>query len=326
MVDDKGAICMAVYKPDFALLSRQILSIRQQSVSNWICVIGIDGADADLLTRLKNLTVDDDRFVVHEFHNRLGFYNNFERVLNLVKSDTGWVALADQDDFWYPNKLEELLEHLRSASMVLGQARLVRLNTSKPELKEELGTTHREFFSISELLLDNVVSGALSVFRSDVLKSALPFPLKTDVAYHDHWLGLCAALDVGIVTLPAVVQDYVQHGRNVIGEEIGVSSVTRLRSLLGRSVGARRALTYVVNHRWRWRVYMARLALTRFPQVESQDRRVLEAFAADRFTLGLMRICLKSAARGKSSKLRVSSLWIASIFAPAIPEEVQVEA
>lgn len=316
---------MAVYKPDPRLLARQVSSIRNQSVENWACIVGIDGSDAASRRILAELTADDDRFIIHEFFDRVGFYHNFERVLALVDSGVRWVALADQDDVWYPEKLEVLLKHLGSGSMVLGQARLVRLNESTPETCY-LGTTHRSFSNTSELILDNVVSGALSVFRSDVLASALPFPRKTDVAYHDHWLGLCAALEGGIVTVPDVVQDYVQHDRNVIGEEMAPSNVARLRSLLRRLPSLLGAVPYVVNHRWRWRVYMARLALHRFPQMKPVDRLVLEAFAADRPSFRLLHLSISAAWKGRSSKFRVLSLGIASIFAPVIAEEVQVEA
>jgi hypothetical protein len=315
---------MAVYKPDMARLSKQIMSIRQQSIEDWLCVIGIDGADAVTCSRVLDLTKDDRRFVVHEFPDRVGFYRNFERVLALVDRGTAWVALADQDDVWYPEKLTLLLSHLEPVSMVLGQARIVEVSETLPH-PCFLGTTDRAFFSTGELLLDNVVSGALSVFKTELLSLALPFPSGTDVAYHDHWLGLCAALDKGIADVPDAVQDYVQHGGNVIGE--GNSSVTkRVSILLSRGAGIWGAVRYHINHRWRWRVYMSRLALSRFTNLNARDKHALEAFAADRLTSRLTAMSVASFARGKCSKFRVISIWIASILAPAISEEVQVEA
>lgn len=319
-----GVICMAVYKPDMTRLSQQIMSIRQQSVEDWHCIIGIDGANAATRSQVLDLTKDDRRFAVHEFPDRVGFYRNFERVLALVDRDTAWVALADQDDVWYPEKLALLLGHLEPVSMVLGQARVVEVSETLPN-PSFLGTTDRAFFSTGELLLDNVVSGALTVFKTELLNLALPFPPGTDVAYHDHWLGLCAALDEGIAAVPDAVQDYVQHGRNVIGE--GNSSVMkRVRFLFSRGAGIAGAMRYHINHRWRWRVYMSRLALSRFTTLNARDKDALEAFAADRLTSRLTVMSVASLARGKCSKFRVISIWIASILAPAIPEEVQVEA
>ena len=51
----------------------------------------------------------DERFVLSRSPRRLGFYRNFERALALVPRDADYVALADQDDAWHPDKLERLL-------------------------------------------------------------------------------------------------------------------------------------------------------------------------------------------------------------------------
>ena len=52
----------------------------------------------------------DPRFVVSRSPRRLGFYRNFERALSLApRRARRYVALADQDDAWHPDKLETLL-------------------------------------------------------------------------------------------------------------------------------------------------------------------------------------------------------------------------
>lgn len=325
MPEYSGTICLAVYKPDLLLLRRQILSIRQQSITSWNCIIGIDGADKLTAASAMQLVEGDPRFRVVEFPERLGFYRNFERLLGLVGGDVDWVALADQDDFWYPDKLKVLLDSLPASSMVLGQAQIV-CDGGAGEDRKILGTTNRSFFSLGELILDNVVSGALCVFRRDLLSIALPFPPPTDVAYHDHWLGLCAALQNGIASTQHVVQDYVQHGRNVIGEEMATGATRRYSALLGRAPGVWSVGRYIVNHRWRWRVSMARLALARFEHLPARSSRDLRLFAADRPTWGLTFLILASFVRGNCSKLRIISIWTASFAAPFIREEASVEA
>ena len=51
----------------------------------------------------------DPRFVVSRSPERLHFYRNFERALALAPPNADYVAMADQDDFWHPDKLETLL-------------------------------------------------------------------------------------------------------------------------------------------------------------------------------------------------------------------------
>ena len=49
------------------------------------------------------------RFRLIENDQRVGFYHNFERALNNVPDECSFVALSDQDDFWYANKLTTLV-------------------------------------------------------------------------------------------------------------------------------------------------------------------------------------------------------------------------
>lgn len=325
MPKSSGTICMAVYKPDLSLLRVQISSIQAQSLNSWNCVIGIDGADRHVGATIRQIVGDDSRFSVVEFKERVGFYHNFERILRLVEDEAAWVALADQDDNWYPNKLETLVACLGSSSMALGQARIVRA-TSPAGAMKVLGVTHRSFNTVAELIIDNVVSGALCVFKPALLAVALPFPQRTDVAYHDHWLALCAALQGGIASTPHVVQDYVQHDGNVIGEEVASAVIRRLGMLLRRSNGVVEATRYIVNHRWRWRVRMARVALARFEQLPTSVARSLYCFAADRPNWRLLFVSSVSFVRGRSSRMRVVSICAASFAAPFVREEISADA
>lgn len=324
MLTRSGVICLAVYRPDPTLLEAQIGSLQSQTVGNWACIVGVDGGDPETVGLLRRVIRNDRRFIVHAFGNRVGFYRNFERILQLVTGDAAWVALSDQDDFWYPEKLEILLGHLEDVSLVSGQARVVQADHD-PSSPVSTRVTSRAVSNAGELLLDNAVSGALTVFRTELLRFALPFPPQTDVAYHDHWIGLCAFLQKGIYFTPTVVQDYVQHGANVIGEERTGRMGGRFAALAARGAGAGAWAEYLVTHRWRWRVSMSRVALIRMNDIRAHDAQVLRAFAINRFSSKLLRTCLSALMRGRVSKLRVASIIFASMLAPIIAEEADDE-
>lgn len=282
-----GSICVAIYRPDPELLKRQISSIRKQTERRWHCHVGIDGDDGATSSLLRELIAGDGRFTVHEFPENVGFYRNFERLLEAVDTATLWVALADQDDFWYPEKIEHLLSALLldDVSLVSGQARLVDRDGA------ECGVTSRHARNLAALMLDNQISGSFSIFRSSVLVSALPFPEPTDVAYHDHWLGVVAACQGQIVIVDEVLQDYIQHGSNVIGEERGGGKLAkRVSSLIARSNGVGDSIRYINRHRWGWRVEMAALCLERIPVRDDQARRVLTIFAKGSLSIALVRV------------------------------------
>ncbi|MFI5429458.1 glycosyltransferase [Aeromicrobium sp. UC242_57] len=97
-----GAICLAIYQPDRDLLRAQIESLAMQTETDWDCHIGIDGRDDSVADYLAGLVGTDARFSITMYETNVGFYRNFERLVEEVSPTAEWVALADQDDWWFP--------------------------------------------------------------------------------------------------------------------------------------------------------------------------------------------------------------------------------
>lgn len=277
-----GTVCLAVYRPQPDLLRAQIESIRAQTLEGWECIVGIDGADPDARASVEGIVAGDGRFRVVEYEHNVGFYRNFERLLESVPPSSGWVALADQDDVWFPEKLALLVPLLDGADLAFGQAIVVFVGDDEATRT----VTDRRSTTIAAAIVDNQVTGSISVFRRSLLDTALPMPEATDSAFHDHWLGVCALAGDGVAVLPVAVQEYIQHGGNVIGEERPRSLGDRLGALAGRSGGGvGRGLDYLSAHRWRWRVNMATTLLARHDV--AVEREFVEAVAADRLSTEL---------------------------------------
>lgn len=223
----RGAIVLAAYDPNPQLFARQIRSLRAQTVEDWECVISIDGDDAVIRRVLAEEAGGDDRFRVISDGTRLGFYLNFERGMAAVSPDAAWVALCDQDDFWYSEKLATLIPHLDDVALVSGQARLV---TFPGEVTT--GQTDRRDLGPIMTVLNNQFTGSLCVLRGELAKRSIPFPrMSTRAAAHDHWIGVLAAADGGTRIIDAVVQDYVQHGSNVFGDPSTLGEAGGLRAV-----------------------------------------------------------------------------------------------
>jgi glycosyltransferase involved in cell wall biosynthesis len=244
---------MAVYRPAPSLLEEQLRSLQAQSITSWHCLVGIDGQDDETHALVQRMVERDPRFEVHHFPDNVGVYRNFERLLALVPPDVAWLSLADQDDRWYPDKFELLLPVLDTPGVtaVLGTARVVS------DTGEDRGLTARRPGDFLSTLFLNHLTGSLALLRREVLDQAFPFPPRTAYAIHDHWLAVLAAARGRIVQSPEVVQDYVQHSGNVIGE-MKARTVTDV----GREIVTARGLTrYVDDYAlgpWVWRVDMAR--------------------------------------------------------------------
>ena len=237
---------LAAFRPDPHLLEQQLASIAAQSHDDFACLIGFDGPD-ERVASTRELVRGDGRFTVREYDENLGVYRHFERLLSQVPPEAPWVALCDQDDRWYPERLARMLPSLRQhgTTAVVGQARVVdaRGNVLQP-------STGRHQSDVSGLLWQNEVTGALTVLDTGVLEAALPFPdSESPAAMHDHWLAVVAAATGRVRVLPDVVQDYVQHDANVLGEPRQTSLVAWLSRVGGLRTRA--------EQRGAWRLTMA---------------------------------------------------------------------
>lgn len=226
---------LAAFEPNPELFSRQLESLRAQTVTDWTCIISVDGDDTVVRRVLRDVAADDDRFRVIADGTRLGFYLNFERGLAAVDAEAAWVALCDQDDHWYPEKLATLLPHLEHAALVSGQARLV----TYPQGVTTGHTDRRDLGSIMTVL-NNQFTGSLCVLRGALALQSLPFPrMSTRAAAHDHWLAVLAGASGGTRIVDTVVQDYVQHDSNVFGDPSRMASSGRISAVRTALTNAR---------------------------------------------------------------------------------------
>jgi len=211
------AICMATYDLPLDLFRRQIESIRAQTYENWVCVISDDCSSPARLAEMREVLADDERFWLTPGPHRLGFYGNFERALALAPREAELLAMCDQDDRWYPEKLEVLESSMEpGAKLVYSDMRIVD-RTGRVRFDTYWTYRCNNHTNFGSLVLVNTITGAASLFAREVLDYALPFPPHYGAGYHDHWVALMAMAlgNVGYVDRP--LYDYVQHGGAVLG-------------------------------------------------------------------------------------------------------------
>lgn len=213
----KVAICMATYNPDPAMFRRQIASIQAQTHANWICLISDDGSDEPALRQMLDVIGMDERFYFYPFAERLNFYHNFERALTLTPAEADFIALADQDDYWYPHKLATLVAHCDETAQLAYSD--LRLTTPDGTVLCDTYWTHRRnnFDKLGPMLLMNTVPGASALFRRSLLEGLLPFPPPLGPIFHDQWLSVLALARGPLNYVPEPLYDYVQHNANIVG-------------------------------------------------------------------------------------------------------------
>ena len=281
------AICMATHEPPPELFRRQIESIRAQTHRDWECVISDDASSDGARAMIREAIAGDERIRLIENADRLGFFHNFERALRHAPPAAEFVALADQDDYWHPDKLERLLDAIGDAGLVYSDAQIV------DEQGAVLSPTYwserpNQWSDLASLILANTVSGGASLYRRSVVELALPFPPAFGSGFfHDHWLAIVARTTARIEYIDAPLYDYVQHRDAALGHERANVWTRPQRTTAQR---ARRAAGDPQGYWEDWRLtyftelcraaLLSRVALVRCAGADDRDRRVLERLAA----------------------------------------------
>ncbi|HEX8855085.1 MAG TPA: glycosyltransferase, partial [Thermoleophilaceae bacterium] len=304
------AICMATFEPDMNLFRAQVESLRAQTYERWTCLVSDDCSSPEHFEQITEAIGADPRFVITRSEVRRGFYRNFERALEMVPDGVELVALCDHDDRWYPEKLQVLHDSLGPAQLVYSDQRLVDIDGRV--LRDTLWRGRRNNHTdLASMLVANTITGAASLFRREVLETALPFPDPPGIDFHDHWIALVALASGDVAYVDRPLYDYVQHSGAVFGEVTQGPKPT----LSGRLRGWRAA--YFCGYMQRdvqAQTLLARLG----SRLAAPKRRVLERYVAAQRSLpaflwlaarSLRRFAGRSETLGSETELAQGILW-----------------
>jgi len=138
----------------------------------------------------------------------LGHIRNFSNALLNCTGDI--VFLSDQDDKWFPEKIETVTRVFLENSACWAVIHDGMLTNSHliPTGQTKIAQVRRGYGSAK-----NICTGALSAFRQDLLRYALPFP--PSIAAHDAWLHSLAMMFPGRrVVLEQNLQYIRRHDAN----------------------------------------------------------------------------------------------------------------
>lgn len=222
-------IMLATYNGE-RYLGAQIDSIIAQTHHNWRLLVHDDGSTDSTRSILRDYADQfPGRIIIIEIPaERLGACQNFAWLLSCAEAE--YIAFADQDDVWLPNKVEKLVTALKALEAVHGRGVPLLAHCAMEVVGPDLGRLHPSFHEFAKLdplggaklnrmLVQNVVAGCAMMVNSNLARRALPIPPRAIM--HDWWLALIAAArgHITFVDEPMVV--YRQHGSNHSGTPDG---------------------------------------------------------------------------------------------------------
>ena len=99
-------IAMATYNGE-AYIEEQLCSILNQTHTDWTLYISDDGSTDSTTSIIEKYLISDARIKLINRVKQGGVVRNFNKALEATTAD--YIMLSDQDDFWYENKIELLL-------------------------------------------------------------------------------------------------------------------------------------------------------------------------------------------------------------------------
>lgn len=223
MKKEKVDILLATYNGE-NYVSEQIDSILNQSYKNINLIISDDCSKDKTPQILEEYSKKDKRIKVIIQEENLGVVKNIEFLLKQVESP--YYMLADQDDYWLPEKVEKSLENLKNnnADLVFGDLEVVDkdLNTMYKSFNNYMLLTrkiNKYIDSYKVNYLYNCVTGCTILSKKETIEKILPLPTNSKYLIHDHWIGLMVSLNGKLAYMPEKYIKYRQHGNNQVGTE-----------------------------------------------------------------------------------------------------------
>lgn len=182
---------------------------------------------------------------VHENSQNMGYSRNFMQAVEFCTGDV--IALSDQDDLWYPHKLERIeelfVEHSEAGGIFSNGDLVDSLSARLPgdlwgSFSFDSGSQRHvaNDDAVKVLLRRNVVTGMAFAFRSSYRQVVRRMPPHWP---HDFWLALMIAAESRLLPCPEHLVAYRVHTNQQIG--VPINGAEKRGLLRGKGLGHYRA-------------------------------------------------------------------------------------
>ena len=273
-------VIMATYNGS-KYLEAQMESIIGQSHKPYRIRVFDDVSSDNTLQLLKTYEKRTNIEVIQRPQN-LGVIRNLKAALATIDGPE-YIALADQDDVWLPQKLEISLGALKEIDIdpkkpALVYSDLMVIDQAGQHVSDSfweiLGLSKYQHV-LSTLVYGNVVTGCASLMNAALLPYAQDIPEDLST-YHDAWLALCAFCFGKVKTIKTPLIQYRLHPENLTFYS---SDVPKIKDRIKTHW---RLLTRKDKFMQEQFALIERFLKVYNSQLKEEDRRVLKRFLSSR--------------------------------------------
>lgn len=207
-------------------IEAQIDSILNQTHSNIRLIIRDDQSQDQTLAIITKYVDSDSRVViVPQPETNLGLVKSIEHLMHFA--DAPFIMFSDQDDVWFPDKVEKFLEKasgLNQNTPMLIHSDCFVTDQNLNVLKRFLGAMPFNY-GLKNSLFHFYVQGSSTMINQKLKEEALPFP--ENVYLHDRYLHLISEIKGTRVYINMPTMFYRQHSKNLVGSQSVVKKIIR---------------------------------------------------------------------------------------------------
>jgi glycosyltransferase involved in cell wall biosynthesis len=212
------SVVLASYNGE-KFIGEQLQSILSQTEERLEVIVRDDASTDDTQRIAAQYASRDRRVQVCAGKTRLGIKGNFLEAL--AKASGDFVAFSDQDDWWYPTKIEvqkKLLQTNPDRQLAYSDLEVCdgKLNVQSSSFWKQAGIRPRSGRLGSKTLLRNLAPGCSMMIRKGLGALMRQVPENAEFM-HDHLAFVLASLTGGVVYTQQPLVKYRQHSQNSIG-------------------------------------------------------------------------------------------------------------
>src|SRR6185437_15007059 len=209
--DPLVSVVLGTYNGE-TFLKEQLDSVLAQTYPN-IEIIAVDDGSTDATVSILNEYAQKDPCIkVFVNETNLGFIKNFEKGIRL--STGHWISVCDQDDYWFPEKIANMVRAIGDHPMVYCDSLLCGADLQPLGKKISDIVHYQSFDDCRQLCVFSRMYGHATLVTRALFEKASPFIPEMP---HDGWMAFHATLYGGVVYLPEALVKYRQHASNVYG-------------------------------------------------------------------------------------------------------------
>lgn len=202
------SVAMCTYN-GAAYLTDQLETIVKQTYKNLEIVIVDDGSIDNTIQIIRQMQAGDSRIRYFKNEKNLGYNKNFEKAFSLCQGN--FIAIADQDDIWEPDKIECMMKDWPKGSSFIYSLSGSFGNNDFANRKLAPAVLYSDIDDVHKLVFNSPVHGHACMFKKEMLALCIPFP--ADIFY-DWWLSMHAAATGFIGCTPKTLTWHRVHESN----------------------------------------------------------------------------------------------------------------